>query len=79
MEKVQQTDRKTIYNKDNKKQLQAMNKLQNARWVLKDKTWKGASTLLIVFCSLKPTGHQGVERTDNYWCETLKYFLMFYF
>ena len=38
MEKVQQTDRKTIYNKDNKKQLQAMNKLQNARWVLKDKT-----------------------------------------
>ena len=38
MEKVQQKDRKTIYNKDNKKQLQAMNKLQNARWVLKDKT-----------------------------------------
>ena len=38
MEKVQQRDRKTIYNKDNKKQLQAMNKLQNARWVLKDKT-----------------------------------------
>ena len=35
MEKVQQTDGKTIYNK---KQLQAMIKLQNARWVSKDKT-----------------------------------------
>ena len=33
MEKVQQTDRKTIYNKDNKKQLQAMTKQQRARRV----------------------------------------------
>ena len=38
MEKVQQTDGKTIYNNDNKKHLQAMIKQQNAQWVLKDKT-----------------------------------------
>ena len=38
MEKVQQTDGKTIYDNDKKKHLQAMIKLQNARWVLKDKT-----------------------------------------
>ena len=38
MEKVQQTDGKTIYDNDNKKQLQAKNKQQNGRWVLKDKT-----------------------------------------
>ena len=38
MEKVQQTDGKTIYNNDNNKQLQAMTKQQHAWWVLKDKT-----------------------------------------
>ena len=38
MEKVQKTDGKTIYNNDNKKQLQAMTNQQHGRWVSKDKT-----------------------------------------
>ena len=67
MEKVQQTDGKTIYNKDNKKQLQVMTNQQNGRWVLKDKTWwkdptpaDGSALPLEADCH---KGHQGIERT----------------